>query len=144
MRESRAQLLRPLSMQVRSGWPVSTVFKAGDFDEALSSALDSPYAPTGGIYSRSPAHLARAQREFRVLNLGLNRTIISALVDGQPLGGLGLSGRGSRTHSPDYLLPFMEPRAITQRTLRAGFVPNSGQQRTSAVKPKKKIKPALA
>ena len=104
--------------------PVLTVFKAGDFDEALSIALDSPYALTGGLYSRSPAHLERARQEFRVGNLYLNRKITGALVNRQPFGGLGLSGIGSKAGGPDYLLQFLEPRAITECTLRTGFAPS--------------------
>ena len=108
--------------------PVLTVFKAGDFDEALSIALDSPYALTGGLYSRSPAHLERARQEFRVGNLYLNRKIIGALVNRQPFGGLGLSGIGSKAGGPDYLLQFLEPRAVTECTLRTGFAPSSDSE----------------
>lgn len=103
--------------------PVLVVLKARDFDEALTIALDTPYALTGGLFSRSPAHIERVQREFRVGNLYINRKITGALVGRQPFGGLGLSGIGSKAGGPDYLLQFLEPRVITENTLRRGFAP---------------------
>ncbi|MBI3301168.1 MAG: L-glutamate gamma-semialdehyde dehydrogenase [Deltaproteobacteria bacterium] len=105
--------------------PVLAVLKARDFDEALEMALGTPYALTGGLYSRSPAHIARARQEFRVGNLYLNRKITGALVGRQPFGGLGLSGIGSKAGGPDYLFQFMEPRVMTENTLRRGFAPKS-------------------
>ena len=54
------------------------------------------YALTGGVYSRSPAHLRLAAAEFRVGNLYLNRGITGALVGRQPFGGFKLSGVGSK------------------------------------------------
>ena len=103
--------------------PVLVVLKARDFDEALALALAPPYALTGGVFSRSPAHIERAQQEFRVGNLYINRKITGALVNQQPFGGLGLSGIGSKAGGPDYLLQFLEPRVITENTLRRGFAP---------------------
>lgn len=107
--------------------PVLAVIKAQDFDEALTIALDTPYALTGGLFSRSPAHIERARQEFRVGNLYINRKITGALVGQQPFGGLGLSGIGSKAGGPDYLLQFLEPRVVTENTLRRGFAPKSGQ-----------------
>jgi RHH-type proline utilization regulon transcriptional repressor/proline dehydrogenase/delta 1-pyrroline-5-carboxylate dehydrogenase len=108
--------------------PVLAVLKARDFDEALEIALSTPYALTSGLYSRSPAHIERARQELRIGNLYINRKITGALVGRQPFGGLGLSGIGSKAGGPDYLLQFMEPRTITENTLRRGFAPkrNSG------------------
>jgi RHH-type proline utilization regulon transcriptional repressor/proline dehydrogenase/delta 1-pyrroline-5-carboxylate dehydrogenase len=105
--------------------PVLVVLKARDFAEALAIALSTPYALTGGLYSRSPAHIERARHDLRVGNLYLNRKITGALVGRQPFGGLGLSGIGSKAGGPDYLLQFLEPRTITENTLRRGFAPKS-------------------
>jgi RHH-type proline utilization regulon transcriptional repressor/proline dehydrogenase/delta 1-pyrroline-5-carboxylate dehydrogenase len=107
--------------------PVLAVLKARDFDDALTIALNTPYALTGGLFSRSPAHIERARQEFRVGNLYINRKITGALVGRQPFGGLGLSGIGSKAGGPDYLLQFLEPRVVTENTLRRGFAPQSGQ-----------------
>ncbi|MEE9143332.1 MAG: aldehyde dehydrogenase family protein, partial [Candidatus Binatia bacterium] len=103
--------------------PVLSVIKARDFDEALRIANSSPYALTGGIFSRSPAHIEKARREFHVGNLYINRGITGAIVERQPFGGLKLSGIGSKAGGPDYLLQFLEPRTISENTLCRGFVP---------------------
>ncbi len=103
--------------------PVLSVLKARDFDEALEIANRSFYALTGGIFSRSPAHIEKARQEFYAGNLYINRGITGAVVGRQPFGGLKLSGIGSKAGGPDYLLQFLEPRAISENTLRHGFVP---------------------
>jgi RHH-type proline utilization regulon transcriptional repressor/proline dehydrogenase/delta 1-pyrroline-5-carboxylate dehydrogenase len=103
--------------------PVLSVIRARDFEHALAIVNDSSFALTGGVFSRSPAHIERARREFRVGNLYINRGITGAVVERQPFGGLKLSGIGSKAGSPDYLLQFLEPRTISENTLRHGFMP---------------------
>jgi RHH-type proline utilization regulon transcriptional repressor/proline dehydrogenase/delta 1-pyrroline-5-carboxylate dehydrogenase len=103
--------------------PVLAALEARDFGQALEIANGTPYALTGGLYSRSPQNIARAKREFRVGNLYINRKITGALVDRQPFGGFKLSGIGSKAGGPDYLLQFVVPRAITENTMRRGFAP---------------------
>jgi RHH-type proline utilization regulon transcriptional repressor/proline dehydrogenase/delta 1-pyrroline-5-carboxylate dehydrogenase len=103
--------------------PVLAVIRARDLDHALEIANSTPYALTGGLYSRSPEHIARIKSEFRVGNLYINRKITGALVDRQPFGGFKLSGIGSKAGGPDYLLQFVLPRTITENTMRRGFAP---------------------
>jgi RHH-type proline utilization regulon transcriptional repressor/proline dehydrogenase/delta 1-pyrroline-5-carboxylate dehydrogenase len=103
--------------------PVLAVIRARSFDEALRIANAPEYKLTGGIYSRKPAHLERAKREFRVGNLYVNRGITGALVGRQPFGGFGMSGVGSKAGGCDYLLQFVEPRACCENTMRRGFAP---------------------
>lgn len=103
--------------------PVLCVMQAKDFDEALKIALDVPYALTGGLFSRSPVNIERARREFRVGNLYINRGTTGAKVDRQPFGGFKFSGIGSKAGGPEYLLQFVEPRTVTENTLRRGFAP---------------------
>ncbi|HWP59994.1 MAG TPA: L-glutamate gamma-semialdehyde dehydrogenase [Candidatus Acidoferrales bacterium] len=103
--------------------PVLAVIQARDFDHALEIAADSEYALTGGVFSRSPAHIEKARREFRVGNLYINRGVTGAIVGRQPFGGFKLSGIGSKAGGPDYLLQFLEPRTVSENTLRHGFVP---------------------
>jgi RHH-type proline utilization regulon transcriptional repressor/proline dehydrogenase/delta 1-pyrroline-5-carboxylate dehydrogenase len=103
--------------------PVVAVMKAADLDEALAIANGVRYALTGGLISRSPASIERARREFRVGNLYINRGITGALVERQAFGGFKMSGIGSKAGGPDYLLQFMEPRVITENTVRRGFAP---------------------
>jgi RHH-type proline utilization regulon transcriptional repressor/proline dehydrogenase/delta 1-pyrroline-5-carboxylate dehydrogenase len=108
--------------------PVLTCLRADDFDEALALANASDYALTGGLFSRSPARIRRAARELQAGNLYVNRAITGALVGRQPFGGLGLSGVGSKAGGPDYLVQFVEPRAVTENLLRQGFAPSGGLQ----------------
>jgi len=103
--------------------PVLAVMKAQDFDQAIEWANSTRFALTGGVFSRSPQHLDQARREFRVGNLYLNRGSTGALVGRQPFGGFKMSGVGSKAGGPDYLLQFMDPRTITENTMRRGFVP---------------------
>jgi RHH-type proline utilization regulon transcriptional repressor/proline dehydrogenase/delta 1-pyrroline-5-carboxylate dehydrogenase len=103
--------------------PVLAVMRVRDFDEALAWANSTRFALTGGVFSRSPDNLGRAQREFRVGNLYLNRQITGAFVWRQPFGGARMSGVGSKAGGPDYLLQFMDPRTATENTMRRGFAP---------------------
>jgi len=103
--------------------PVLAVLRAKDFDDALRIANSSQYKLTGGVFSRKPAHLEKAKRDFRVGNLYLNRGITGALVARQPFGGFGMSGVGSKAGGRDYLLQFVEPRASCENTMRRGFAP---------------------
>jgi RHH-type proline utilization regulon transcriptional repressor/proline dehydrogenase/delta 1-pyrroline-5-carboxylate dehydrogenase len=103
--------------------PVLSVMRAASFDQALELANRSCFALTGGLFSRSPRHIEKARQEFRVGNLYINRSTTGAIVERQPFGGLKLSGVGSKAGGPDYLLQFLEPRTISENTLRHGFVP---------------------
>ncbi|MHC4218727.1 MAG: proline dehydrogenase family protein [Planctomycetota bacterium] len=103
--------------------PVLSVIRVKDFDEAIDVANAAEYKLTGGVFSRKPAHLEQARREFRVGNLYLNRGITGALVGRQPFGGFGMSGVGSKAGGEDYLHQFVEPRSVTENTMRRGFAP---------------------
>jgi len=103
--------------------PVLAVMKVKDFRQAIDWANSTPYALTGGVFSRSPAHLEQARRDFRVGNLYFNRNCVGALVGRQPFGGAGMSGVGSKAGGPDYLLQFVNPKVVTENTLRRGFTP---------------------
>ena len=103
--------------------PVLAVMRARDFDDALRLANASSYALTGGLYSRSPAHIALARDQFDVGNLYINRPITGALVNRQPFGGHRLSGVGTKAGGDDYLQQFMVARVISENTLRRGFAP---------------------
>ena len=96
---------------------------AGSGKTTTATEFTRWYALTGGIYTRSPAALARARREFLVGNLYLNRPITGALVNRQPFGGFKMSGIGSKAGGRDYLLQFVMPRTITEHTVRRGFAP---------------------
>jgi RHH-type proline utilization regulon transcriptional repressor/proline dehydrogenase/delta 1-pyrroline-5-carboxylate dehydrogenase len=101
--------------------PVLSVIRAKDLNDAIRIANGTKYALTGGVFSRSPEHIAAVKKRFRVGNLYVNRKCTGALVDRQPFGGFKLSGIGSKAGGPDYLLQFVLPRCITENQMRRGF-----------------------
>lgn len=103
--------------------PVLAVIRAKDIEEAIEIANGTVYGLTGGVYSRSPAHIERVRSELMVGNLYINRGITGAMVDRHPFGGFKMSGIGSKAGGPDYLLQFLEPRTTTENTMRRGFAP---------------------
>lgn len=103
--------------------PVLAVIPARDLDQAIAIANGTPYALTGGIFSRSPRNIARARQELQVGNLYINRGITGALVNRHPFGGYRMSGIGSKAGGRDYLLQFLIPVAVSENTLRRGFAP---------------------
>ncbi|MDP9441652.1 MAG: aldehyde dehydrogenase family protein, partial [Actinomycetota bacterium] len=105
--------------------PVLTVLRAADLDDALALANDTEYALTGGVLSRSPANIAKVTAELRAGNVYVNRGTTGAVVGRQPFGGYGLSGVGTKAGGPDYLLQFLDPRVVTENTLRQGFAPDA-------------------
>jgi RHH-type transcriptional regulator, proline utilization regulon repressor / proline dehydrogenase / delta 1-pyrroline-5-carboxylate dehydrogenase len=91
--------------------------------EAACDLLDeSPFALTGGLFSRNPAVIEEVARRAPVGNLYVNRHITGAMVGRQPFGGNRRSGIGSKAGGPDYLLQFVEPRVVTENTMRHGLV----------------------
>lgn len=106
--------------------PVLAVLRAPSFDAAVAVANDTDFALTAGVFSRSPSHISMASSELRAGNIYVNRGITGAVPGRQPFGGYGLSGVGSKAGGPDYLLAFLEPRVVSENTLRQGFVPGPG------------------
>ena len=81
-----------------------------------------PFALTGGLFCRNPHTVERVVRRTPVGNLYVNRPITGAMVGRQPFGGNRLSGTGTKAGGPDYLLHFVEPRVVTENTVRHGLV----------------------
>jgi len=103
--------------------PVLAVMKVTDIDQALEWANSTRFGLTGSIFSRSPNHLDKARITFNVGNLYLNRGCTGALVERHPFGGFKMSGIGSKAGGPDYLLQFMDPKLVSENTIRRGFAP---------------------
>jgi RHH-type proline utilization regulon transcriptional repressor/proline dehydrogenase/delta 1-pyrroline-5-carboxylate dehydrogenase len=90
---------------------------------AACDAVDaSRFALTGGLFSRSPRTIEEVAARTPVGNLYVNREITGAMVGRQPFGGGRLSGTGPKAGGPDYLLQFVEARAVTENTVRHGLV----------------------
>ena len=82
----------------------------------------SPYALTGGLFARNPDTVDYVVDRTPVGNLYVNRSITGAMVGRQPFGGNRLSGTGTKAGGPGYLLQFVEPRVVTENTMRHGLV----------------------
>ena len=91
--------------------------------EAACDALDrSPFALTAGLFARNPDTVEYVEARAPVGNLYVNRSITGAMVARQPFGGNRLSGTGTKAGGPGYLLQFVEPRVVTENTMRHGLV----------------------
>jgi len=95
--------------------PVLAVIKARHFDHALEIANDTEFGLTGSVYSTSQSRLEKAKKEFHVGNLYLNRKCTGALVGVHPFGGFNMSGTDSKAGGREYLLQFMQAKAVSQR-----------------------------
>ena len=95
--------------------PVLAVIKARDFDEALAIANNTEYGLTGSLFSKDEQRIARAEREFFVGNLYINRKCTGALVGVHPFGGFNMSGTDSKAGGRDYLLLFTQAKAISTK-----------------------------
>jgi RHH-type proline utilization regulon transcriptional repressor/proline dehydrogenase/delta 1-pyrroline-5-carboxylate dehydrogenase len=101
--------------------PLVTVEAVGSVEEACDRVDALPFALTGGLFSRSPATVEYVTRRTPVGNLYVNRAITGAMVGRQPFGGNRRSGVGSKAGGPDYLLQFVEPRVVSENTMRQGL-----------------------
>jgi RHH-type transcriptional regulator, proline utilization regulon repressor / proline dehydrogenase / delta 1-pyrroline-5-carboxylate dehydrogenase len=101
--------------------PLLSVSAVRDVDAAMDVVDSLPHALTGGLFSRSPATIERVAARSPVGNLYVNRGITGAMVGRQPFGGNRRSGVGSKAGGPDYLLQFVEPRIVTENTMRHGI-----------------------
>jgi 1-pyrroline-5-carboxylate dehydrogenase len=95
--------------------PVLAVIRAVDFDEALAVANNTEYGLTGSLFSRDRERIDRAEQEFFVGNLYINRKCTGALVGVHPFGGFNMSGTDSKAGGRDYLLLFSQAKAISEK-----------------------------
>ena len=108
----------------RSSGPSSRSCGRKDLDEAFRIAMDVDYALTGGLFSRSPSALERAQREYLRRqplpeprhHRGDRRTPPVRRASPCPGGGTKAGGKG-------YLENFLFPRAVAENVMRRGFTP---------------------
>jgi 1-pyrroline-5-carboxylate dehydrogenase len=96
--------------------PVLAVIKAKDFDDALAIANATEYGLTGAVYSKNKEHQAKAVERFHVGNLYINRKCTGAMVACHPFGGFNMSGTCSKAGGKDYLLLFMQSKAVGELT----------------------------
>ena len=94
--------------------PIIAFCKARDTDHLFEIANNTEYGLTGAFISNNREHIERAQKEFHVGNLYINRTCTGAIVGYQPFGGFNMSGTDSKAGGPDYLLLHMQAKTISE------------------------------
>ncbi len=102
--------------------PLLAIESVRSVDEACDRIDALPVALTGGLFSRNPRTVRRVVARSPVGNLYVNRATTGAMVGRQPFGGNRLSGTGTKAGGHDYLLHFVEPRVVTENTVRHGLV----------------------
>jgi 1-pyrroline-5-carboxylate dehydrogenase len=95
--------------------PVLAVIKARDFDHALEIANNTEFGLTGALYTRNRKKIEKATEAFHVGNLYFNRKCTGALVGGHPFGGFNMSGTDSKAGGKDYLLLFLQAKAVSEK-----------------------------
>jgi 1-pyrroline-5-carboxylate dehydrogenase len=95
--------------------PVLALIPVKNFDEAMEVANNTEYGLTGALYSKSRKNIERAEREFFVGNLYINRKCTGAMVGAHPFGGFNMSGTDSKAGGRDYLLLFLQGKSIAEK-----------------------------
>lgn len=95
--------------------PVLSVIPVNDLDEAIRVHNGTRYGLTGSFFSRNREKIARAKRELHCGNLYINRKCTGALVGVHPFGGFNMSGTDSKAGGRDYLLLFLQAKAISEK-----------------------------
>ncbi|MDE1009623.1 MAG: L-glutamate gamma-semialdehyde dehydrogenase [Paraburkholderia fungorum] len=95
--------------------PFVAAIRVKDFEEGLAVVNDTVYGLTGALFSNDRSRIERARRDFHVGNLYFNRKCTGALVGVQPFGGFNLTGTDTKTGGPDYLLQFLQMKAVAER-----------------------------
>jgi RHH-type transcriptional regulator, proline utilization regulon repressor / proline dehydrogenase / delta 1-pyrroline-5-carboxylate dehydrogenase len=102
--------------------PLLAVERVRDMEDACDRVDASSFGLTGGLFARNPDTVDYVVGRTPVGNLYVNRAITGAMVARQPFGGNRLSGTGTKAGGPGYLLQFVEPRVVTENTMRHGLV----------------------
>jgi len=95
--------------------PVLAVIKSKNFDDGLEIANNTMFGLTGAVYTKHKKKLEKAEKEFHVGNLYLNRKCTGALVGVHPFGGFNMSGTDSKAGGRDYLGLFLQAKSIAQK-----------------------------
>ena len=91
------------------------VIEAHGFEDALAIANNTEYGLTGAVFTSSPEKIERAQRDFHVGNLYINRKCTGAMVGAHPFGGFNMSGTDSKAGGADYLYLFTQAKSIGRK-----------------------------
>ena len=94
--------------------PVLAILPASSYEDGVKLANGTEYGLTGSLYSRDAKRLEEAKEVLHVGNLYLNRKCTGALVGVHPFGGFNMSGTDSKAGGRDYLLLYLQAKAISE------------------------------
>jgi 1-pyrroline-5-carboxylate dehydrogenase len=95
--------------------PVLAVIKSKDFNDALKIGNNTMYGLTGAVLTKNRKKIEQAKKELLIGNLYFNRKCTGALVGVHPFGGFNMSGTDSKAGGRDYLLLFMQAKAMSEK-----------------------------
>ena len=95
--------------------PVVSVIKANDYEDIVRIANGTDYGLTGAFYSKDRFRIYDAKKRLFAGNLYINRKCTAALVGVHPFGGFNMSGTDSKAGGRDYLLLFLQAKAISEK-----------------------------
>jgi 1-pyrroline-5-carboxylate dehydrogenase len=97
--------------------PVLAIIKAKDLDDAIRIANGTEYGLTGAVYTKDRSLIEKSKAECFAGNFYVNRKCTGALVGVHPFGGFNMSGTDSKAGGRDYLLLFLQAKAISEKIL---------------------------
>ncbi|MGE0228232.1 MAG: proline dehydrogenase family protein [Dehalococcoidia bacterium] len=96
--------------------PILVVIPFDREEQAYEIANGTEYALTAGVFSRSPATVARVTSGLRAGNIYVNRGTTGARPGIEPFGGMAMSGTGPKAGGPDYLWAFVRRTDVRDET----------------------------
>jgi RHH-type proline utilization regulon transcriptional repressor/proline dehydrogenase/delta 1-pyrroline-5-carboxylate dehydrogenase len=88
--------------------------------ELIAQINATGFGLTGGLHSRIEATVRQVERDLRVGNFYVNRSMVGAVVGVQPFGGQGVSGTGPKAGGPHYLPRFATECVTSNNVTAAG------------------------
>ena len=103
--------------------PLLAIERVRDVEQACDVVDGLPFALTGGLFARDPG-------DGRATSASARRSATCTSTAGSPARWSAASrsaatacrAPGTKAGGPDYLLQFVEPRAVTENTMRHGLV----------------------
>ena len=106
----------------RSSARVLAVQRVASIDEACEIVSGQPFALTGGLFSRDPATVERVSAACRSATSTSTATSPARWSRASRSAATGCPAPARKAGGPDYLLHFVEPRVVTEDTMRHGLV----------------------
>ena len=100
--------------------PVLHIIRFKDIDAVINEINSTGYGLTFGVHSRIMRRAKHLAASIKSGNVYINRSMIGAVVESQPFGGVGLSGTGFKAGGPAYLLRFCDEKAVTTNLTAIG------------------------